>query len=230
MPPSTTTALDGAKERPWYGWLGLGLLCGLLGYGTYLMWLITAQYWPIRLDAAFLNLKQDALAHPYYAYAFFGHVFSSFVVLLAGLTQFSSRWRAAFPSGHRRLGQLYIGLILGLAAPTGLVMAWHANGGWTAQVSFLLQAILWWVWTYWAYRAARQQQWAAHRHYMLLSYALTLSALSLRFWKWGIVLLWAPPPMDTYRVVAWLGWVGNVVLVYGYVGWRQRKEEGEAIF
>ncbi|WP_425562939.1 DUF2306 domain-containing protein [Mucilaginibacter gynuensis] len=47
---------------------------------------------------------------------------------------------------------------------------------------------------------------------MYRSYALTLSAISLRLWKWGLVLLLQPRPMDVYRVVAWLGWTGNLLV------------------
>lgn len=204
-----------------YGWQSLYYL--LLGYGSYLMVLITAQYIPLRLDVAFLNVKQDALAYGYYPVAFFSHVFSSIVVLLLGGTQFSAWVRLWSPTLHRNFGKTYVALILLVASPSGLVMALHANGGLGARVSFVLQALLWWAWTYGAWRAALRQNWERHHLYMLLSYALTLSAVSLRFWKWAIVGLWAPPPMDTYRIVAWLGWMGNVVLVGGYWVWVKKS-------
>ena len=49
--------------------------------------------------------------------------------------------------------------------------------------------------------------------------ALTLSAISLRLLKWGIVAVWAPPPMDAYRVVAWLGWGLNLLIVEVWLGY-----------
>ena len=58
---------------------------------------------------------------------------------------------------------------------------------------------------------------------MIRSYALTLSAISLRLFKWIIVFIWAPPPMDTYRIVAWLGWVFNLVLVECWIILEKRK-------
>ena len=51
-----------------------------------------------------------------------------------------------------------------------------------------------------------------HRKWMMRSYALTLSAITLRLWKWGIVKVFEPRPMDVYRVVAWLGWVLNALV------------------
>ncbi len=47
---------------------------------------------------------------------------------------------------------------------------------------------------------------------MIRSFALTLSAITLRAWKYIIVYLFHPPPMDTYRMVAWLSWVVNLLI------------------
>ena len=189
----------------------------LFAYLCWLMALITWQYVPARTDVAFLRIKTAALEQPYYAYAFFAHVFSSLAVLLAGAPQFSTRLRARWPVLHRHLGRAYVALVLIVAAPTGLVMAAHANGGWTAQASFGLQAVLWWGFTYQALATARRGDVPAHRRWMWRSYALTLSALTLRLLKWGIVAAWAPPPMDTYRAVAWLGWALNLALAETYL-------------
>jgi hypothetical protein len=57
---------------------------------------------------------------------------------------------------------------------------------------------------------------------MLRSFALTLSAISLRLLKWGIVSTLAPPPMDTYKVVAWLGWMLNLAIVEIYI-WEKNE-------
>jgi hypothetical protein len=48
---------------------------------------------------------------------------------------------------------------------------------------------------------------------MIRSYALTLSAVTLRAWKWTITNSFELPPMDVYRAVAWLGWVPNLIFV-----------------
>jgi hypothetical protein len=47
---------------------------------------------------------------------------------------------------------------------------------------------------------------------MIRSYALTLSAVTLRAWKWSITNTVELPPMDVYRAVAWLGWVPNIII------------------
>ena len=199
---------------------------------AYLMVRITWQYVPVDFGAAFLRLKTAEIALPYYQWAFFGHVYTSIFVLLLGGPQFIVPWRRRWPRVHRLTGRVYALLILGVAAPTGLVMGWHANGGAWSQLSFCLQAVLWWGFTWLAVRWVRAGDLAGHREWMIRSFALTLSAVSLRAWKWLIVWTLAPGPMDTYRVVAWLGWVGNLLVAEWIIRARtqvQRSDKTEVL-
>ncbi len=47
---------------------------------------------------------------------------------------------------------------------------------------------------------------------MIRSYALALSAITLRLWKLVLVQLLAPPPMEVYVLVSGLGWIPNWLL------------------
>lgn len=179
-------------------------------YFIYLLWLITLQYIPIKYDVAFLNIKQDEIKLDYYKLAFFSHVFSSIITISLGLTQFSITIRKRFSSIHKFSGQLYIGLILFIACPSGLIMAFHANGGIIAQISFIILSILWFIFTLKAFVFIKKGKFHKHRDFMIRSYALTLSAVSLRLFKYWIVSLFELPPMDTYKIVSVLGWVINL--------------------
>lgn len=189
-----------------------GLLLIGLAYFSYLLLLISLQYVPFRVDAAFLRIKTDEVKLPYYVPFFKAHVFTSFFLLLAGFTQFSNWIRKHYQNVHRYMGWSYITILLLISAPSGLVLGYHANGGWTSQFAFILLGILWIYTTTQALRFALQKQWTIHRNFMIRSYALTLSAISLRLFKWIIVAVWHPLPMDTYRIVAWLGWVVNIAI------------------
>ena len=181
-------------------------------YFSYLMVLITIQYVPVDFDVAFLRIKQDEIKLLHYQIAFFTHVYTSIFVLLLGMFQFSDYVRRRYSSLHRSAGKLYIALILLLAGPSGLIMGYYANGGIPGRISFCLLAVLWMVFTYKAYMYARKKDWKKHKNYMYRSYALTLSAISLRLFKWLIVSVFALPPMDTYVIVSWLGWVFNLLI------------------
>lgn len=194
----------------------------MIGYFTYLMALITIQYFPIKLNAAFLNIKFEELQIPYYKYAFFIHVYTSIFVLFAGIFQFSKTIRSNHSSIHRLLGKIYVFLILVFASPSGLIMAIHANGGLYSKISFCLQAILWFAFTLFALKFAKGKKWEKHQDFMLRSFALTLSAISLRLFKWIIVSIFELPPMDTYKIVSWAGWLFNLTIIEYYIFWKNK--------
>lgn len=189
-----------------------GLLLASLAWFSYLLLLISLQYIPFSSEAAFLRIKMDEVKLWYYIPFFKAHVFTSFFLLLAGFTQFSSWVRIKYRNVHRYLGWTYIVILLVFSAPSGLVLGFHANGGWTSQLAFVLLGILWIYTTVQALRYALKKDWTRHRNFMIRSYALTLSAISLRLFKYIIVFIWHPLPLDTYRLVAWLGWVVNLII------------------
>lgn len=172
--------------------------------------LITLQYIPIKYDVAFLNLKQEEIKLPYYKFAFFSHVYSSIIVIILGLSQFSRTIRNQFSIIHKLNGKAYILLTLLIASPSGLIMAFHANGGLVSQISFSVLSVLWFLFTLKAYLYIKKEDYRKHRNFMIRSYALTLSAISLRLFKYVIVFFFELPPMDTYKIVAILGWTTNL--------------------
>jgi uncharacterized membrane protein len=207
----------------------LGLLLSKIIFGCcllffiYLLLLISLQYVPIRYDKAFLVLKEDETQHVHYRIAFFTHVYTSWFVILFGFFQFWKTLRKRYKKLHQYFGYIYISLILCLAGPSGLVMSVHANGGWIAKTSFVLLSVLWIYFTFKAYTAIREKNFALHEKYMLRSYALTLSAVSLRLFKLIIANSLHIPPMDMYQIVAWSSWTFNLILVELFIFYNLTK-------
>lgn len=189
----------------------MGLLL-LLAFFTGLMASITFAYIPYNTDVGFLRIKQQYIGIDHWRIAFFIHVYASMWVLLAGFSQFSKALLRNRPRLHRALGYSYVINVLLITGPAGLLMGFYANGGISSRIAFVSLALLWIFFTAMALVKARQKDFTAHRRYMIRSYALTLSALTLRAWKYAITNTAELPPMDVYRVVAWLGWVVNLVV------------------
>ena len=204
-----------------------GLLL-LLAFFTWLMAAITMTYIPYKTDVGFLRIKQHYINIDQWRVAFFIHVYASMWVLFAGFTQFSKWFLKHKPRLHRILGYIYVTDILLITGPAGLLMGFYANGGLISRIAFVLLAILWIYFTAMALIKAKQKNFRAHRNYMIRSYALTLSALTLRAWKYAITNTIALPPMDVYRVVAWLGWVANLALAE-YIIYRYNREKKKGI-
>ena len=187
----------------------------ILGF-VYFFWLmlkITLEYIPLDPNVSFLMIKQTEVEQrPEYLYFFYTHVYTSIFVLLSG---FFSIIRKDFgwKNFHTNMGKVYIFLILLLAAPSGIYMGFFANGGLLSKVSFVILGFFWWFSTFKAYQLARQKKFKPHKLWMWRSFALTLSAITLRMWKVIIVYLFHPNPMDVYQIIAWLGWIPNILLI-----------------
>lgn len=192
-------------------WLSVFLMI-LLAFFSFLMLRILFKYIPVKNDAAFLQIKQDYIHISSWRIAFFTHVFSSILCLLAGFTQFSKQFLKQKPLWHRRLGYVYVINILLVTGPASLLMSFYANGGTISRIAFILLAVLWILFTGLALWYALQRNFVRHRNFMIRSYALTLSAITLRLWKLGLALYTDILPMDRYRIVAWLGFIVNMIV------------------
>lgn len=201
-----------ARKFKWVSLIGKAALYAALLWFTYLMGEITFEYWPFRTDVGFMLIKQHYLGIKHWEVAFWVHVFSSMFALVAGFTQFSRMLLRRAPKLHRGMGKLYVINVLLITGPAGLVMSVYANGGWTSKLAFLVLSLLWWFTTFEGWRTAHRKRWLAHRDWMIRSYALTLSAITLRCWKYLIATNFEMPPMDMYRLVAWLGFVPNLLV------------------
>ncbi|MBS1509327.1 MAG: DUF2306 domain-containing protein [Bacteroidetes bacterium] len=188
------------------------LLLLVLAYTSFLMLRIMFIYIPVNTEAGFLQLKQDYINIPVWRFAFFTHVFTSILVLLAGFTQFSGYIMKHNPTLHRFFGYVYVIDILLVTGPASLLMSFYANGGTSSRIAFVLLAVLWMGSTAVALYHAKRKNFTAHRIYMIRSFAFTLSAITLRTWKVLLAEFTNIHPMDRYRMIAWLGWTVNILV------------------
>ncbi|OTG81758.1 DUF2306 domain-containing protein [Acinetobacter sp. ANC 4648] len=177
---------------------------------------ICLAYFPWQTDQNFLLLKQDIVDTQPWQFAFKVHVIASSFVLIAGLTQFFHLFRNKLPRLHQLSGWLYILTILIFALPSGFILALSASGGIFTQISFVLLCIFWGISTVHALHYALKKQWLLHRDWVIRSFALSLSALSLRTWKMLLYQLqpyfeWLTP-VHIYQLESWLGWVINLLI------------------
>lgn len=178
------------------------------------------QYTRLDDHTGFLQYKQDWLGDPVWKSAFYIHVFTCFFCLFAGLTQFSKEVMRRQKKTHRLLGKIYVFNILFINVPAGMILAVNANGGLLSKIAFSLLGILWCYFTSMAWIYARRKQFVRHRHFMIRSYALTLSALTLRLWKPVLMNLTTLDTYTIYQIDAWLGFGLNLLVAE----WIIRRE------
>ncbi|WP_320815137.1 DUF2306 domain-containing protein [Flavobacterium sp.] len=205
------------------------LLLGSYFYFTFLLLLITLQYVPLNFDVIFLKLKQEEVKLTYYNVAFFTHVYSSVFLVLIGWIQFWPFFRKKYSNLHKLIGKFYILVILLFSGPSALIMGCHANGGVVSKISFVILSVLWIFFTYMSFYYAKNLNFKAHQKFAIRSFALTLSAISLRLFKYIIVFLFHTPPMDTYQIVSWLGWIFNLIIAEIIIIYIFRKKNKNGI-
>ncbi|MDO9319044.1 MAG: DUF2306 domain-containing protein [Gammaproteobacteria bacterium] len=97
----------------------------------------------------------------------------------------------------------------------GYYMAWHAFGGFISTLGLSILATLWWSFTLLAVIYARVGNIAAHRQWMLRSFALTYAAVTLRLMALALSLY--PDEVTQSQVVYWLSWILNLALVQMWI-------------
>jgi hypothetical protein len=189
-------------------------------YASWLMLLLSLPYTSFGRYVDFLMTKQLVYHIRHWRVSFYVHVFTSIIVLVTGLLQFSRYLLKKFPGLHRRSGKIYVFVVLLFSGPSGLIMGFYANGGLPARVSFVLLATLWLLTTFLGWRYALQRKWPLHTAMMTRSYALTLSAISLRFYAFVIgTFNIAIHPVPAYILISWLSWTLNLLIAEAIIRW-----------
>ena len=168
----------------------------LLGYRDYL---------PPNFQSDFLHGREGYFWGIYQA-AFYTHIAAGPVTLLLGLVLISEAFRTRFARWHRRLGKMQIALIVLLLAPSGLWMAWYAEGGAISASGFALLAIATGSCALLGWRAAVQRRFADHRRWMWRCYLLLCSAVVLRLIG-GLASVTQVGGEWAYPLAAWASWL-----------------------
>jgi uncharacterized membrane protein len=187
------------------------------GVFTVLMFKITLPYLSFKIDAGFLATKQSIIHIAHWRYAFYIHVCTSIFLLLFGAVQFVRNSAYRFRIAHRISGILYVVIIVLLSGPSGFVMGIYANGGMWAKISFVLLSVCWVYTTVLSYLKIKNGNVLAHKQYMIRSYALTLSAVTLRTYALVLPMFIHLHGRDEYVLIAWLSWVPNLILAEVFI-------------
>lgn len=190
---------------------------------------LTIPFLQLKPNIDFLKTKRLIYHLDWWRYSFYIHVFSSPFVIFSGLFQFNKYFIFKLPKIHRFLGFIYILVLVFVAAPTGFLMGLYANGSFPTQISFSILSILWILTTIIAFVKVTKGDFVAHAKWMLRSYALTLSAISLRFFTFLIGYFNLPlNPGEAYILVSYSSWIVNLLIaewliLKKYPEWLLRK-------
>jgi hypothetical protein len=193
-------------------WSRICIVVAATSFFSYLMLGITLPYLSFKIDTDFLATKQSIIHITHWRYAFYLHVCTSIFVLFLGVFQFIRRIIYGYPRLHRLIGLTYLVIVTCISGPSGLIMGYYANGGIYARVSFMTLSLLWIGFTAYAYILILRRDIVSHQAFMLRSYALTLSAVTLRSYAFILPMFVHMSGRDEYVLIAWMSWVPNLII------------------
>ena len=182
-----------------------GVGWGLIAFLAILIGVTSLRFLTFNPAVLTEELRPNLLQHPLFFYA---HTTLAPLALLIGVWQFLPVTRRN--SYHRWAGRLYVACA-GLASVAGFIIAMTTEAGPLAGAGFMTLAVLWFSATAIAYARARSGDFAAHRIWMIRSYALTCAAISLR------IILPVGSALgagfaNSYIAAAWASWIINLLI------------------
>lgn len=197
----------------------VGFIC--LAVTSLLVALGSWRFLAIGLEGAFPDFRAQ-LDMNWLAFA--AHVTASPLALGLGVIQFIPSMRASYPASHRWIGRVYAGSIV-IGGLSGLWMAGSVAGGWFSTLGFGLLAIVWLVTTGRAISAAMSRRIGEHRDWMIRSFALTFSAVTLRLQLTGFMLMGTDYP-EAAPWLAWFCWLPNLIVAEWWIARSRRDPSG----
>lgn len=192
-------------------WRGLQTLtCLLILKVTISVLMNYVDYLPPDFNAEFLQEREEYFRGSY-AWAFYVHLASGPVALVAGLLLILNPVRRFRPALHRRLGKLQVLNVCLLLTPSGLWMAFRASGGFIAITGFVVLALLTALFALQGWWTAVHRQYQSHQRWMWRCYLLLCSAVTLRVIG-GMGFLLDLNPAWTYPMAAWISWLGPLAV------------------
>ncbi len=137
------------------------------------------------------------------------HAVSASVALMSGPWQFIASLRRKRLGLHRWAGRVYL-VAVGVAWISSLPLGFGALGGSVSTLGFLGLGVAWIGSSGMGLATILRGRVAAHKDWMLRSYALTAGAITLRLYL-GVAIALHLPFVESYRVIAWASWVTNLL-------------------
>lgn len=146
------------------------------------------------------------------------HIGAAMPALIIGPWMFHTKFRDEQLKLHRKLGEIYvIGCII--SAATVFPVALANLGGLVAHIGFGSMAFIWFWTTYFAYTAIIHGNVAAHRRWMMRSYAMTFAFVHVNF-TYHILIPEIMVTMNPYGLKALqsqVSWLANLFIVEIYL-------------
>jgi uncharacterized membrane protein len=199
-------------------WALVIILALMVGY-------IPIAYLMNGVEPFYLELKTPETLKSMIWWSFlYAHIISGGIAILIGWVQFNKYLQTKRTQLHRTVGKIYLAAALACAV-SGSYISFHATGGWLSALGFLTVSVLYFYTTLKGFTTIRNGQLAAHQDFMTYSYALCLSAVTLRL-AVPFSYLFTDDYVFSYSIIAWAAWMPNLLIAYWVNKNRERSNTG----
>lgn len=139
------------------------------------------------------------------------HVTAATFAIGIGGVQFLQELRSRRPQWHRRVGRIYVGASL-FAGLSALAIATRLDGLDAGALGLMMTALLWVATTTAGLWAICGRFVAAHRRWMIRSYGLALTAVTLRLYARGLAGLGIEDSGMGHAIVTWAPLISNLAV------------------
>jgi hypothetical protein len=146
------------------------------------------------------------------------------IALFIGIWQFLAPLRNRYPNVHRIAGRIYV-VMACLSAMVAIALSLHATTGFVAGAGFMFLGLAWFGTTAYSFMAILRRDVASHQIWMLRSYTLIFSAITLRVY---VPLFHALhiPFLIAYPTIAWICWIPNLLIAEFMIQrWGKNREQ-----
>jgi uncharacterized membrane protein len=139
------------------------------------------------------------------------HAGAAGLALLLSPVQLSARIRARAPRLHRGVGRAVL-VAIAVGGVAGLALSSVSMAGPVGTAGFGMLALAWLTCAGLGLRAILRRDVAAHRRWMIRTFALTYAGVTLRLWLIVLTPLFGGDFMQAYLFTPFLSWVPNLVV------------------
>jgi hypothetical protein len=182
----------------------------------------TLPYFSFSKDFDFIQERSILFQSNFYNTCFYLHITAGALCIGTALIQFSRYILKKTKAIHRVSGKIYVAVVLFIASPTGLYMAFFAKGSFWERSLFMFMAIWWFITTLNGLTTIHKRNIIAHKVWMMRSYAMAMTAVTFRVYYIIFYLLdWNL--MENYQFSLWVSVIGNM-LITEFIIYRNSKK------
>jgi hypothetical protein len=159
---------------------------------------------------------------PFYAVCFYTHIAAGSFCILSALVQFSEYILKKRTALHIWSGRIYVMVVLIIAAPTGMFMAFFAKGSNAERALFMLMALIWFYATARGLQNVLERNILAHKQWMIRSYSMAMTAVTFRIYHLLFFYIgWSH--LENYEISLWISVVGNILLAEAIIFYKSKN-------